>query len=82
MRSDLLTTPRASSRRGFAFLSSTLLRISRIFLRSAQAPLPIKEEFGEGVRKVAMKLFDLVREFNREENTVYIYALVPMLAAY
>ncbi|MDO4442731.1 MAG: sirohydrochlorin cobaltochelatase [Slackia sp.] len=45
---------------------------------SQNLPASVKDEFDDSVRKVAIKPFDLVYEFKKSENAVYIYALVPM----
>lgn len=49
---------------------------------SPNIPDSIKEEFGEGVRKVAVNPFDLVYTFYPEEDLCRIEALVHQRAAW
>lgn len=49
---------------------------------SPNIPESIKEEFGEGVRKVAVNPFDLVYTFYPEEDLCRIEALVHQRAAW
>lgn len=49
---------------------------------SANIPASIKEEFGEGVRKVAVNPFDLVYTFHPKEDLCRIEALIHQRAAW
>ncbi len=49
---------------------------------SRNFPQSIKEEFGDAVRKVALDPFDLVYEYDKATQTVFVYALVPMRTAH
>lgn len=49
---------------------------------SPNIPESIKEEFGEGVRKVAVNPFDLVYTFYPEEDLCRVEALVHQRAAW
>lgn len=48
---------------------------------SSMVPASIKEEFGEGVRKVAVNPFDLVYTLYPEQDLVRVEALVHQRAA-
>lgn len=64
-------------------LANVLLNIEAFpEIGSKNLPLSIKEEFGGDVRKVAVSPFDLIYEFKKDENAVFVYALVPMRSAY
>lgn len=64
-------------------LTNVLLSIEAFpEIGSKNLPLSIKEEFGGDVRKVAVSPFDLIYEFKKDENAVFVYALVPMRSAY
>lgn len=49
---------------------------------SANIPASIKQEFGAGVRKVAIKPFDLIYTLYSEQDLVRIEALVHQRAAW
>ncbi|WP_165253629.1 sirohydrochlorin cobaltochelatase [Adlercreutzia sp. ZJ304] len=49
---------------------------------SANIPMSIREEFGDGVRKVANNPFDLVYTFYPELDLIRIEALIPQRAAW
>ena len=48
---------------------------------SASLPASIRERYGERVRKFAVPPFDLVYEYDREMDTVFVYGLVPFRRA-
>lgn len=48
---------------------------------SRNVPASIREEFGEGVRKVAVNPFDLIYTLDEENGIAYIEALVHQRAA-
>lgn len=49
---------------------------------SPQLPAAIVEEFGEGVRKCAFGPFDLIYDYDKAQDTVTVYGLVPQKMAY
>lgn len=48
---------------------------------SSAVPTSIQEQYGSGVLKAVIKPFDLVYEYNKEDDIVVVYGLVPFRAA-
>ena len=44
---------------------------------SADIPETTRERYGTAVRKMAIRPFDLVYEYDRESDVVYVHALIP-----
>ena len=73
----LVTSPKVESR-----ILENLDNIERFGeFGSSMGPASIKEEFGEGVRKVAVNPFDLVYTLYTEQDLVRVEALVHQRAA-
>ena len=48
---------------------------------STDVPRSIAREFGDDVRKYVVAPFDLVYEYNKDSDVVYVYGLVPCVQA-
>lgn len=48
---------------------------------STDLPASIREQYGENVRKFAVRPFDLIYEYDCEADTVLVYGLVPFRRA-
>ena len=65
-----------------AILWDHLLRALRAIemfpeIGSADIPETTRERYGTAVRKMAIRPFDLVYEYDRESDVVYVHALIP-----
>ncbi len=64
-------------------LKRTLLAVTDFpEMGSPRIARSIREKYGNNTRKMVVGPFDLIYEFNKPEDTVVVYALMPTRAAW